>query len=232
MANGDFWNDTKVQQRECKTNNGSYKEEWILLDVETYAHVTLPLMVYHDSRAVTVNSIANYGGLEYVFEDVVNIFQSEFNIRFDIQGIALSSQLEWDKNHCSATTPDDICSSQCGSLASCNTTHHKSGERLLSLLQDDNMYVCRVVGYELCQWKDNAHTQNFLGKAYLGGKDSIIMVYDISLDDIENTILHELSHNLGLDHCTSNCIMNSEVGNYYSWCSYHTAEIQEYLKEQ
>ena len=232
MANGDFSENKQVQQRECKTDNRSYKEEWILLDAETYAHVTLPLMVYYDSLTLDVQSIKTYGGLEYVFEDVVNMFQSKFNIKFDIQGIALSSQLEWDKDHCSATTPDDICSSQCGSLASCNTTHHKSGERLLSLLQDDNMYVCRVVGYELCKWENNAHTQESAGIAYVGGKDSIIMVYDQRLEEIQVTILHELSHNLGLEHCTSNCIMNGVLGDNYSWCPYHIAQIQEYLKEQ
>ena len=200
MANGSYWNDYKVQQRECKTGNSSYKEEWVLYNVNTYIRKTYPAICYYDNMCTDYYTPEE---LESLYLDAVAIFTNTFSIKFDLSQFSYAEALNFDPNACD-TAWYEPCSSVCGSVANCGTLHHKGASRLNDLLKSDTHYVCRIVGYKICFWENGSHTMKN-GVGDVDNKNIIISTTSINPDVVIGTIQHEILHNLGIsdhDHCT------------------------------
>ncbi len=204
--------------------------EWHLLKTNEYALVTLPLRIYYDETA-----LSDFGNnpdfLLSTFIDVVYFFQTEFGIYFEIEDDSAElSDLLTLPEECRVGL-DSPCTSICGnfSIYECSEKHHKSASRLLNELCDEDVYVCRVVGYTLCREVNGMHDIKFDGMAKMGGKDTIIKTYRNTIDRIKQVIIHELLHNFGINHCTANCAMNGEAETTHL-CLEHAQEIWDLIR--
>ena len=200
-------------------NDTSYCDEWEILDVLTYAHITYDARILYDASCQYPESV-----LRSHYETAVNTFLTNFNIRFDIQDIEYSSMLDCNSS-CHATTLTQICTTDCADNSSCNTSHHRSSRRLLKVLTSEIYHTYRLVGYAVCRYENGDHGR-VVGSGNVNGKNSVTST--IITSDLTRSIQHELTHNLGASH--NSCNQNNEPcvlkGHTNYWCSACIAAIK------
>ncbi len=216
--------DKQILQRRCVTDNGSYREEWNFEDANA-VRATKYIKFYYDDRAIAaIEDVKCREDLEEFLQGVMDVFKNTFNLEFKILLVDYSEELNWHKESSGCDATDETgCTIYCGHFVDCSRDHHKSADRLIeSVLTEENVYVCRIVGYLLCHYTDNKHSTRLLGLGTVGGYNSIVTtVKGGSQALLTETILHELTHNLGRDHCpNSECIIAGENrGDVKGWCN-------------
>lgn len=202
-------------------DNDSYRDEWSIHKTSEYAYITNYANIYYDSEQFISES-----NLKMKYETAVADFLTKYNVAFKVNSVSHSSLLDFNSSSC-AEGLYKICSDSCATLSSCNTSHHKGGQRLLNLLTSNSYYNCRLVEYTLCRYDEGTHKQ-IAGLANTPGRNTIVSTY---FYNIEETIQHELSHNLGADHDTcskKDCILAEDVLD--KWCSACETAIKNTIK--
>ena len=158
-------------------------------------------------------------------------FSDAFNVSFDNVQTAYNSSLT-ETGGC--TLSPNNCTAACGSVSSCNSIHHKSGGRLLTIAADSSYNtVARFVNLRLCYYYNSGHI-NINGVANTGnystaGRNALI---SITHSPQLNTTLHELTHVLGGSHCNNSyCIMYKYSSNNVAWCSTCVKSIRIMLQQ-
>lgn len=235
----------KVQQRLCKTDNNSYREEWRMNNANA-PYVTKDIIFYYDKNVLKASDIPTIEDLTIFLQETLDIYMDRFNLKFNIKAVLPAEELEWHprseiEGGCAAVTVWDTCTPECGPTSSCETTHHKSGARLCKVLSnsDPNIYVCRIVSYSLCKYSESEGHKNNLMKGCtdgIGGNSRNSIVSFLFPDSEDRTsqrrqvILHELSHNLGCYHCNNHgCITFNSVNGSSVWCPDHDTYIRNLL---
>ncbi len=211
-----------VELREEQDDN---KDRWYLLDT----HLTFPIRLLYDSLVSSRyyesyqvdEEITVEEWLEENFYTAVEPIKILYGIEFTIVSIEYSDVLNLDAENCHASDPTIYCTPECEGegqdSSQCETVHHHSALRLLNSEGSEEYFTCRLVGYQLCYWDGNVH-KGVNGLSYIPGTDSV--VYLRGELETQNTILHEISHNLGASHCGSDeCIMGPAT-DYIGWCYY------------
>ncbi|MCX7745180.1 MAG: matrixin family metalloprotease [Flavobacteriales bacterium] len=105
-----------------------------------------------------------------------------------------------------------------------NTINTDSALTLLKNLNNQQAeYVIGVTQKNLVKNYSNRKKKKLLGYSELNGHVSVISTYEVSKWKyaeinfylrMKKILMHELGHNLGLEHCTSNniCIMHEQAG--------------------
>ena len=166
---------------------------------------------------------------------IYRYFMNEFGIEFingsNSQSFALIPREIDHENACTRLEyPDDICNYLCGPVERCRYTHHRSAAHLLSLYRSASVHTYRFVNYRLCWYgtsDGNTRHREIFGLATVNGRD---MLVTNSARNIRRTIVHEISHNLGVpDHnCTPNqeCVMSSSFPHVHNqWCRRHWQNV-------
>jgi hypothetical protein len=147
------------------------------------------------------------------FEIATAAFRTRFRLDFNLYMVSRDNAL--NGNLCPRHL-NDICVAQCGTLPRCNspltsnpltTGHHRSGGRLITISSQSNVHTVRIVGHRLC-WRNHSGEHQLVGG--LGerpGRNTIVSTRLVPVWYIHGTIQHELSHNLGAEHCENFCIM-------------------------
>ncbi len=162
------------------------------------------------------------------FYNAVSAFETEYNIRFDLQYTSPSTLLNGAS--CPNTAITGLCNSLCGDLIDCKDEHHKGDSRLLNIDTSTTDYICRFVGHKLCYYDtDDSRHEEIYGLAYVNNLDSIVSQQSI---DYIRTIQHELTHNLGGRHddCTEgqSCVLKNDMN---MWCDNCSNAILENVSE-
>ena len=222
----------QVKQRICKTDNEVYREEWRMENADE-VRVTKAIKFYYDNQVVGSNGVfPSKEDLEEYLQNTLYIFQETFNLKFDILLIDHSDLLDWYVGYpgCSATSNSDICDTRCGHFTDCRQNHHKSGERLINILGESDIYVFRIVGYRMCRYENGTHKSNFDGLGVENGYNSIATTYGINPDNLYKTIIHELTHNLGLTHCSNpECYIYESATFSTHWCDEDDLKIRQII---
>ncbi len=158
------------------------------------------------------------GELTSIYNSATSDFYEFFCINFNLSSVSLSNSL--NGNNCPNTSSSNICNSSCGSLSTCNSVHHKGSSRLLNLLKSDSYYTYRLVSHAVCRYNDSSH-YDVVGLGHILGKNALTSTE--SSPDLECSIQHELTHNLGRTHesCTPNqrCVLKGHLGYWCDACS-------------
>ncbi|MBQ7320126.1 MAG: Ig-like domain-containing protein [Clostridia bacterium] len=149
------------------------------------------------------------------YEDALPLFYDMFLIEFESPTVeasySLYTYIEENSHEISG-----ICTSACGELSQCDSTHHTSASRICSIEAGQWYYVTRIVDFPMCAYENGEHFSVY-GVAFTGGRDTAVYYSDYSTT--VQVIMHELSHNLGThdNMCSSTqCVMN---GGTTGWCS-------------
>ena len=197
-----------VQQGVCSEDEVLY-DEWEMNLCQSYIHLTLPIRIYYDSScSYTAEEIENE------FELATEIFLTEFYIDFDLQFVEYLPDLDCSAE-CHAATQRSSCTVDCSDLSTCNSTHHRGSRRLLTVQPSTIYYTYRLVGYAVCVYSNGSHSI-VVGSGNVNGKNSVTSV--LITGDLQRSIQHELTHNLGASHNTclgASCVLN---GNKGLWC--------------
>jgi len=168
------------------------------------------------------------------FNQATSAFPEKHGIRFPLNSVQSASAL--NGHACPDTNLTERCNTtSCGTITSCSTNHHKSAWRLMGVSASSNYHTIRIVGHAICHWEFGAtqpeHYGTSVSGAGLGGaahpdtkKDSIVT--SRSNTSLNVIIQHELSHNLGAEHCGNRCIMNSKNVELNRWCTSCTTRIK------
>ena len=112
--------------------------------------------------------------------------------------------------------------------------HNKvRASRLMNIAKSDDYYTMRYVGHTICWYDDDNEVHKAInGLGTVGGNKTIVNASNSGYSD---TVLHELSHNLGASHDTcnqdpGNCRLKSSTHN--EWCDTCVAAIREHLGGQ
>lgn len=202
-------------------NDIDTRDEWSIYSCETYAYMTLPIRIFYDSSCTY--SVAQ---IEYEFYEATKDFLRRFNIKFELQGIEYSSELNLDPS-CHANALGEVCSEQCAGNVYCKYMHHKSARRLMGLLQSEQYYTCRLVGYAICRYDKGTH-EALYGLGDVDGKNTIVSTFPYPQGkSLSYLIKHELTHNLGSTHKICDGLLCSLVNNYDNWCDACTEVIKK-----
>lgn len=195
---------------------------------EGTAYAVLQAFIYYDSTCAFLE-----GELRDAYRESNEDFLSQFNINFNLVGVASTNELKCDES-CSAATLIDNCSNTCAPNEDCLTSHHRCAARLLKLLRPETYYVYRFVGYGMCGIDKGEHIR-VGGLGYTGGKHAVATSASTG-DHYEcvRVFQHELTHNLGASHnnCDNNgqrCILKGDVG---VWCTDCEAAIMTFLNKE
>ncbi len=219
------YNGRNVELREEEANDGN-GDEWYLHLASEYAYLTYDVRIYYD-RSSTPSQIVS------AFDQAAAGILEEFNIKFNMVSIGYSSQLNLSEECESIANNRECHGYNCGDYQLCNTIHHKSAHRLLTVITPSDICTLRAVSYALCSYKevgnDEIHDVIF-GAAYIGGQE---LVVSLTSGDLVKTMQHELSHVLGVpDECCTNgqfCVVNTTYQNANIrsvWCDNCTAIIK------
>lgn len=226
--------DKQILQRRCVTDNGSYREEWNFEDANA-VRATKYIKFYYDNQTIkNIEDVSSIDDLREFLQETMNIFKDNFNLEFKIQLVEYSETLDWYPGFpgCSSTNYDDVCDTRCGHFTDCARDHHKSASRLLNnSLSEDDVYVCRMVSYRLCWFTEGVHDCSLWGLGTVGGKNSIVTNNKNNTQiGIQGTILHELTHNLGCDHCSDpKCYIHRQTGSSIYWCNNDDLKIRKII---
>lgn len=186
--------------------------------VRVLTPLTYNARIYYDS-----GSTLSASTMAAVYNSAVDDIYRTYCIDFSLVSTSQSSQL--NGNSCPNTTASNICTTSCGAHTSCSTSHHKSASRLLALLTSSNYYTYRLVSHAVCAYSSGSHDE-VVGMGYRPGKDSLTSME--STPNLERSIQHELTHNLGGSHntciATQKCVLN---GDYGYWCDNCRSAILE-----
>lgn len=199
------------QDLEIRTTQSDNSDEWYLHKCSEYVFVTLNTIMYY-----APNTPHTASQLQQKFEAATAKFISEYNIRFNLVSISEAASLTL-RSGCVSSLVNIKCTEACGNPVLCSTLHHRGAGGLITTLTSNNNYVCRVVEYRLCNYKDaDHHTVDGLGEI----KGTNTIVADTVYKDLIYLIQHELTHNFGTDdHGTSTCVMNQTSNIWCANCS-------------
>ena len=201
-----------VEMRENQSDN---RDDWNLLLVTNYVNLSLKTRVFYDDESV--NYSENYMETKYV--NAASPFLTEFNIEFEVPAVSASDQLAVSNTCVHKTNLSEGCGSECGAENNCNTQHHKSSRRLITLLTSSSYYTYRIVGYAVCRYEDGHAV--VVGSGNINGKNAVSSTLISS--DITRSIQHELTHNLGGSHgtCTpgQHCVLKGQKNKWCDACS-------------
>lgn len=200
-----------VQQR-----NVSNQYQWMIYNINEYRYLNLPTIAYYDPNCpFTASELAE------AYKNATRAFLPFFNIAFQDPSFEMCEDLSCSVTCYSYNDPKEKCTPECGSVTSCSTLHHKSAYKILNMTETSGKYFCRFTNYHFCEYDAPNHT-SALGVAYKNSKKSAVSTC-CGITKLEETIRHELSHNLGVPdgQCNGLCII---AGNGDKWCS-HCASI-------
>lgn len=198
-------------------DNASCVHKWELFGV----YLTFPARVFYDSSCSLSGA-----QIKMAYIDAIESFVLNFNIFFDLKTIQYSPELDCS-TLCEAAGLEDICinGGNCGLETSCSSIHHRSAQRLIKILTSPEYYTYRLVGYAVC-WYDADGHDGVVGGGNVDGKNSVTSTLISS--NINRSIQHELTHNLGASHsrCTPGqfCVLKN---NYGYWCDACTMDLME-----
>jgi len=173
-------------------------------------------VIYNARIYYDYGSILSASSLAYIYNSAVEDFYNTYCIDFSLIATSRSSQL--DGASCPNTNDNNICTSSCGSYSTCRTTHHKGAWGFLDILGSDSYYTYRLVNHALCYYQNSTgEHKSVVGLGDCPGKNSISSI--LISPDIECSIQHELTHNLGCSHNTcvesQMCVLKGDIG---YWC--------------
>lgn len=211
---------------EMRTEQSDNRDDWNLFLVSEYVSLRLNTRIFYDpDSALDEYSLS---AIQTVYEDATEGFVKGFNIEFITPTVSPSNELTVPEECYSVDDVNLLCYELCGALDTCNTTHHKSSWRMLEILTSRTYYTCRIVGYDLCRYR-NGHA-GVRGSGNYNGKNSIVSTTATkSRKQFVLTLQHELTHNLGgsVDHeCTEgqDCVLQGQLD---VWCDACSEEIRK-----
>ena len=226
LAAGDGIFTSDGRNVEGRYEQSDAKDEWKLHLCNQYAYVTLISRILYDS-----NIPQSTGHFEQIFNDATAGFLSQYNISFYNYSITSTASLNLDPN-CHVSSMSAPCDGLCGALDMCETTHHRSADRILDDFASDFYYTCSFVEYAICRYDSTKTTphDDVAGRGNVEGKNCVVWFY--SAHSTDAALQHELSHNLGVeDHdCTPNqpCIMDNTIFINH-WCDNHRTMIKDHI---
>ena len=168
--------------------------------------LTYDARLYYDS-----GSPYSADTLSLIYSSATNDINRAYCIDFNLVSTSVSGLL--NGNECPNTTAGNICTTSCGAHSSCSTKHHKSASRLLNLLSSSSYYTYRLVSHAVCRYSDGSHNE-IVGLGNRPGRNALTSME--STPNLERSIQHELTHNLGGSHTTCNtsqkCVLNGDYG--------------------
>ncbi|MBE6633495.1 MAG: hypothetical protein E7620_04015, partial [Ruminococcaceae bacterium] len=205
---------------ELREEREDLKDVWQVDKTYQHAHLSYDARILYDSTVPLTED-----QMRQCYQTAAAIFLQVFHIQLNLQSISYAPELNLS-SECHSGGLNDLCTEECAAYNFCYFAHHKSGSRLLDLVQSESYYTCRIVGYRLCTFQNDSHI-GILGMGNLNGKE-IVATTDYTSQsnfngDTESaltiTILHELVHNFGASHETclkGRCFMETDD---FWWCS-------------
>lgn len=226
LAAGDGIFTSDGRNVEGRYEQSDAKDEWKLHLCNQYAYVTLISRILYDS-----NIPQSTGHFEQIFNDATAGFLSQYNISFYNYSITSTASLSLDPN-CHVSSMSAPCDGLCGALDMCETTHHRSADRILDDFASDFYYTCSFVEYAICRYDSTKNPPHdaVAGRGNVKGKNCVVWYY--SPYNTAAALQHELSHNLGVrgHDCTPNqpCIMDNTIFINH-WCDNHRTMIKDHI---
>lgn len=198
------------------------KPELVINYSSTKPLKTYDIHLYKNSAMTTsTDTLNNY------ITSASNIFTSKYRVSFNKVWAGSSTSLN-QRSGCTKTI-SQICNSDCGTLSTCGSSHHKSANHFLYVHQSSSNKIVRYVDYALC-FLDSSNDHIKINGAAVSNKDIIITLQS---SNVQRTTCHEFSHWLGArdNVCVSGqpCVMNPSSNVYNVWCTQCAKDIVKFM---
>ncbi len=215
---------------EIREEQEDLKDVWQVDKVSQHAHLSYNARILYDETAMELLSESE---MRQCYENAAARLFRKFHIQLNLQSVSYEEDLNLS-DECHAEGLGGMCTEECAPNHFCYLSHHKGASRLIDLHKSNSEYTCRIVGYSLCCIGPAGAHVVCLGVGDMNQKNTAVTAYYPELDSeglmqaVENTILHELSHNFGASHLTCQetmCVLVNDA--LSSWCSTCSAAIKE-----
>lgn len=209
---------------------GNPNQQWVFVSVLEW-----PAKIFYDENCGYTAT-----QLKDLYKQATLGILNRFKVDFALSTVQSSSVLT--SVNCPNTTSSTGCSSDCGVVSTCHTTHHKSGPRYGNLMSVSGYYTCSFLRHRLCMYQNSGHFGNgsyiLNGVGNVCGKETVVSTYDRLIDGDDAIVIHlqhELTHNLGATDAgclsanmgTGKCALNGSID---SWCYNCETSIRTYLE--